>query len=157
MNMKFVSPEQAGNSEKDIISNAWFWPSLDLSLFRQEMRMDGTVTADRLRLVVKTAIAEVNAELYDYREKQHGRGYSSLSDVPSEEIDGESQRMMFYRNAVWCWARAVLVERYSDFDATGAGDKKADAMEPSIGELWRDARWAISRFRDLPHMTVELI
>ena len=111
----------------------------------------------RLRLALLTAIAEVNADLYEFREKQRAQGYASLADVPADVIDGESQRLMLYRRAVFCWAKANLVERYRDFDATGDGSKKAEDIETTLGELWRDVRWAESRLRDMPHMTVELI
>ena len=70
------------------------------------MRMDGSVTDPRLRLALLTAIAEVNADLYEFREKQRAQGYASPADVPADVIDGESQRLMLYRRAVFCWAKA---------------------------------------------------
>ena len=121
------------------------------------MRTDGTVTPERLRQALLTAMAEVNADLYDFREKQQNRGCADLNSVPAEIIDGESQRVLLYRRAVFCWAKSNLVERYRDYDATGEGKKKADEYAQTAGELMRDARWAISRVQDLPHMTVELI
>lgn len=155
--MQFVSPEQAGESTQDVIKNTSFWPDVRVSEFRRDMRMDGSVTDPRLRLALLTAIAEVNADLYEFREKRRAQGYASLADVPADVIDGESQRLMLYRRAVFCWAKANLVERYRDFDATGDGSKKAEDIETTLGELWRDVRWAESRLRDMPHMTVELI
>lgn len=157
MNMKFVSPEPVNESAPDVIENTFFWPSLDLAEYRRDMRTDGTVTPERLRLAARTAISEVNAELFEFRRKQMDRGYAVLADVPSEKIDGESERVQLYRRAVWCWTKAVTVENYRDFDSTAEGNKKADEMEVSLGDLWRDARWAIARLQELPHMTVELI
>lgn len=157
MNMKFVSPEPVKDGAQDTITNTPFWPEISLSKFRQDMRTDGTVTPERLRQALLTAMAEVNADLYEFREKQQARGCADLNSVPAESIDGESQRVMLYRRAVFCWAKANLVERYRDFDATGEGNKKADEYAQTADELMRDARWAISRVQDLPHMTVELI
>ncbi len=158
MNMKFVSPEPVKESAKaDIIPNTFFWPALDLAEYRQVMRQDGTVTPERLRLLTLTAVSEVNAELFSFRQKQMDRGCKVLADVPAEKIGGESERVHLYRRAVWCWTKALTVESYRDFDSTAEGNKKADEMESSLGDLWRDARWAIARLQDLPHMTVELI
>jgi len=154
--MEFTAPEQATETP-EIIPNNSFWPDLDLMQFRSAMRVDGTVTPERLRQVVLTAMAEVNAELYPWRERQELRGYNSLADVPAERLAGESVRLQHYRSAVWCWTRAVLNERYQDFDATGAGVKRGEEFADATGDLWRDARWSVSRVQNLPHCTVELI
>lgn len=157
MNMKFVSPEPVTLGANDTIANTFFWPEIRVSHYRESMKTDGTVTNERLRQALLTAISEVNAELFVFREKQMARGLNTLADVPGEKIDGELERVRLYRTAVFCWAKASIVERYRDYDATGEGVKKAEEMEDTLGELWRDVRWSISRFLDLPHMTVELI
>ncbi|HBV1004097.1 TPA: head completion/stabilization protein, partial [Klebsiella pneumoniae] len=59
--------------------------------------------------------------------------------------------------AVYCWARAMLNERYQDYDATASGVKRGEELAEASGDLWRDARWAVSRVQDAPHCTVELI
>ncbi|UVC28827.1 head completion/stabilization protein [Pantoea sp. SOD02] len=154
--MQFVAPEKATGTP-EIIPNNSFWPDIDLATFRSVMRVDGTVTPQRLKQVVLTAMAEVNAELYPWREQQELRGFNGLADVPSEQLAGRSVRLHHYENAVWCWARAVLNERYQDFDATAAAAKRGEELEDATGDLWRDARWAISRVQNAPHCTVELI
>ncbi len=154
--MQFVAPEKATGTP-EIIPNNSFWPDIDLATFRSVMRVDGTVTPQRLKQVVLTAMAEVNAELYPWREQQELRGFNGLADVPAEQLAGRSLRLHHYENAVWCWARAVLNERYQDFDATAAAVKRGEELEDATGDLWRDARWAISRVQNAPHCTVELI
>ncbi|WP_130831131.1 head completion/stabilization protein [[Erwinia] mediterraneensis] len=154
--MKFVAPEQVTDTP-EIIGNTSFWPDISLAEFREAMRIDGTITTPRLRQVLLTAIAEVNAELFDFRTRQQKLGYASLADVPADKLAGQSERLHHYRNAVWCWARAMLNERYQDYDATASGVKRGEALDDATGELWRDARWAISRVQDQPHCMVELI
>jgi hypothetical protein len=154
--MQFVAPEKATGTP-EIIPNNSFWPDIDLATFRSVMRVDGTVTPQRLKQVVLTAMAEVNAELYPWREQQELRGFNSLANVPAEKLAGRSVRLHHYENAVWCWARAVLNERYQDFDATAAAAKRGEELDDATGDLWRDARWAISRVQNAPHCTVELI
>ncbi|HEA0654533.1 TPA: head completion/stabilization protein [Escherichia coli] len=142
--MKFVAPEQAPE-QAEIIRNTPFWPDVDLSEFRSVMRTDGTVTQPRLKQVALSAISEVNAELYEFRRRQQMLGYVSLAEVPAEQLDGKSERIQHYFNAVYCWARAMLNERYQDYDATASGVKRGEELAESSGDLWRDARWAISR------------
>lgn len=154
--MEFVAPQKATGTP-EIIPNNSFWPDIDLATFRSVMRVDGTVTPERLKQVVLTAMTEVNAELYPWRERQELAGYNQLADMPAEQLAGESVRLHHYRNAVWCWTRAVLNERYQDYDATAAAVKRGEELADATGDLWRDARWAISRVQNLPHCTVELI
>lgn len=154
--MKFVAPEPAPE-QAGVIKNTPFWPDVDLSEFRSVMRTDGTVTQPRLRQVLLTAISEVNAELFDFRNRQRLLGYKALVDVPADVLDGKSERIQHYHNAVYCWARAVHNEPYQDYDATASGVKRGEELAEASGDLWRDARWAISRVQDAPHCTVELI
>ena len=86
-----------------------------------------------------------------------GLGFMTLADVPADLLDGKSERIHHYHNAVYCWARAQVNERYQDYDATASGVKRGDELAEASGDLWRDARWAISRVQDAPHCTVELI
>jgi len=58
------APRPADDAEPPV-KNTFFWPDVDLQQLRNTLRYEGTVTAQRLRLAVKTAISEVNAELYD--------------------------------------------------------------------------------------------
>ena len=154
--MKFVAPEPAPE-QAEAIKNTPFWPDVSLSEFRSVTRTDGTVTQPRLRQVLLTAISEVNAELFDFRNRQRMLGFQALAEVPSDVLDGKSERIQHYHNAVYCWARAVLNERYQDYDATASGVKRGEELAEASGDLWRDARWAISRVQDAPHCTVELI
>ncbi|HIA2867907.1 TPA: phage terminase small subunit [Escherichia coli] len=129
----------------------------DVLMYVMLWRTDGTVTQPRLKQVALSAISEVNAELYEFRRRQQMLGYASLAEVPAEQLDGKSERIQHYFNAVYCWARAMLNERYQDYDATASGVKRGEELAESSGDLWRDARWAISRVQDAPHCTVELI
>ncbi|MBL5965952.1 head completion/stabilization protein [Lelliottia amnigena] len=154
--MKFVAPEPAPE-QAEVIKNTPFWPDVSLSEFRSVMRTDGTVTQPRLKQVLLTAISEVNAELFDFRNRQRMLGFQALAEVPADVLDGKSERIQHYHNAVYCWARAVLNERYQDYDATASGVKRGEELAEASGDLWRDARWAISRVQDAPHCTVALI
>ncbi|MCL2894299.1 head completion/stabilization protein [Brenneria tiliae] len=147
-----VIPVPAGHDA--VIKNTFFWPDVEPDTLRKLMRLENTVTPERLRHAVLTAISEVNAELYLYREAQMSAGFRQLSDVPAEQIDGQSEKHHHYLRAVSTIATASLYERYRGYDASAKGNNKADALDGTIDELWRDARWSISRVQDKPHCII---
>jgi hypothetical protein len=111
--------------DEPIIKNAFFFPDILPADVRDVMRIEGTITAPRLRLAIKSALAEVNAELFTYRRDQMADGYQRLEDVPADELDGESIRVSEYRNAVSTMTTAILSEQYRSMDTTApAGAKR---------------------------------
>lgn len=130
------------------IKNTPFFPDIDPKRVREEMRLEQTVSTVRLRRAIKTAIAETNAELSKWREYQQDTGYARLEDVPTDKLDGESVRVFHYVNAVCAMTAATLYERYRGVDASAKGDKKADSIDTTIDEMWRDMRWSVARIQD---------
>lgn len=139
------------------ITNDAFYPDVSLAHARDTMRLDGTVTDARLRHELLAAIASVNDELRGTRAAWRDAEIARLADVPADQLDGESVLLQHYRRAVYCLAKATLIERYRDYDTTGDGARRADELEPQSDELRRDARWAISDIVGQPRVTVELI
>lgn len=117
------------------------------------MRLEQTVAPARLREAIKSGMAETNAELYEYREQKIAAGFTRLAD----DIDGESIKVFYYERAVCAMAAASLYERYRGVDASAKGDKKADSIDSTIDELWRDMRWAVARIQDKPRCIVSQI
>lgn len=131
-----------------MIKNTAFFPDVDPKRVREEMRLEQTVSPVRLRRAIKAGIAETNAELRDWRDRQRDAGYETLAVVPTDELDGESVRVFHYFNAVCAMTTATLYERYRGVDASAKGDKKADSIDSTIDELWRDMRWSVARIQD---------
>lgn len=134
-----------------------FWPTIDPATVRQTMRLDGTVTPQRLRAALIEACASVGVQLAAWRRGQQAAGFATLTAVCAEEIDGASVLVQRWQRAVQCTAAANLTERYLGFDSTAAGQLHADALAPAIEDLHRDARWAISDIRGESRSTIELI
>ncbi|WP_261539636.1 head completion/stabilization protein [Burkholderia multivorans] len=158
--MSFVSPPplaQPPHTAAPPIANDAFYPDVSLEHARDTMRLDGSVTDARLRHELLAAIASVNDELRTARTAWRDAGFARLADVPADQLDGESVLLQHYRRAVYCLAKATLIERYRDYDTTGDGARRADELEPQSDELRRDARWAISDIVGRPRVTVELI
>ena len=156
MSTGFIATAPTAPAEGEIASSP-FWPAISLPDLRETVRLDGTVTTARLKHVVIDAITSVNRDLADWRRAREAEGHATLAAVPSEVINGESVHLHSYRRAVYAMTRANLLERYTDYSATGDGVKGADAKVISSDDLYRDARFAIRDILGTTHNTVELI
>lgn len=139
------------------IGNGTFWPEIDGQQLRAAMRITDAVTDDRLEVATINAMIEANRELSGYRTAQQSLGFATLSDVPAEQINSESQLLHLYRRVIYCNTLAELVERYSSFDTTNSGEKKVTEEESSADQLRRDARKALRSILGISHTTVELL
>ncbi|WP_420804280.1 head completion/stabilization protein [Yersinia ruckeri] len=139
------------------ITSTAFWPEISLNQLRKVMRLDGNVTTERLKEAVIEAISNTNGQLRAWRIEQEAAGVLKLEEVEAEKVNGESIRVQRYRRAIYCHAKANLTERYRDADTTGDGNKRADALDPQITDLWRDARWAISDVQGRERGIAELV
>lgn len=155
MSTLVIAAQRPAETAEPPVKNTFFWPDIDLQQLRESLRYEGTVTAQRLRLAVKTAISEVNAELYDWRADRMAAGFKTLADVPAESLDGISEKITHYLAAVEAITAATIAERYRGYDASGT--KKAGDVEASADEYWRDARFSISRVGERPNCIVSLL
>jgi len=153
--MSFIAKADA--APETAITNDGFFPNIDPVNAREELRLDGTVTAARLRSALIDAITTANDELDTWKATQIAAGSATLADVPAKQIDGASVHLHRYKRAVYALTKANLTERYRDFDSTAAGNKNADQMETPIDDYRRDARWALNDILGIGRTTVELI
>lgn len=156
MSTGFIATAPTAPDEGEITSSP-FWPAISLPDLRETVRLDGTVTTARLTHAVIDAITSVNRDLADWRNARQAEGHTTLAAVPNEVINNESVHLHSYRRAVYAMTRANLLERYTDYSATGDGVKGADAKIISSDDLYRDARFAIRDILGTTHNTVELI
>ncbi|BDA12081.1 phage head completion/stabilization protein [Aeromonas caviae] len=156
MSTGFIANATTSPAEGEIDSTP-FWPAISLPDLRDTVRLDGTVTTARLKHAVIDAITSVNRDLADWRRAREAEGVATLAAVPGEVINGESAYLHSYRRAVYAMTRANLLERYTDYSATGDGIKGADAKIISSDDLYRDARFAIRDILGTTHITVALI
>lgn len=156
MSTGFIATAPTAPDEGQVTSDP-FWPAISLPDLRDTVRLDGTVTTARLKHAVIDAITSVNRDLADWRRAREAEGVATLAAVPGEVINGESAYQHSYRRAVYAMTRANLLERYTDYSATGDSVKGADAKIISSDDLYRDARFAIRDILGTTHITVALI
>lgn len=148
-------PEGASDPAAPIVGD--WWPDIDPARIRTAYRIREAVTHDRLREALIAAIITVGNDLADWQADQLAAGHASLAAIPAPRIDGESRLLLCYRRAVALYAKAEIVERYRDIDITGPGERRAEDMEPSIGELRRDALHAVRDLLGRTRTMVDLI
>lgn len=139
-----------------VANDRWF-PDIDLAGLRDAMRLDGTVTDERLRLATLDALASVNDELATWQAAQVAAGHADLASVPAPHVDGVSVHVVRYRRAIYHRVRADVLEQYRGYDTTKAGANHASDIADAVSEARRNVRWAINAIRGIPLSTVELI
>lgn len=155
--MSFIANPPTPTSESDTISNDGFWPGVRVSDARLTLRLDGTVTEQRLRHALVAAIIEVARDVTAWKLARKAEGHATLSDVPGDQVDGKGVAEQSYLRAVYSLAKADLVERMADFDLAAAGQKKAEWLDSTPDEQRRNAAWAIAALVGRSRCTVDLI
>lgn len=150
--MSFISTpepthEQINHESVTKIEQSW-WPDIDLMEAREVLRLVGTVTDIRLLEALQNAVYSVNSELNTWSVLQRNLEPAELTD---------SRAVFLYKRAVYFYANAELIERYRDFDTTGAGDRRADNLDDSIDESRRILRWAVSDLIGKPRLNVGVL
>lgn len=150
-----TAPVPQAADPDDTIGNDGFFPALSIADTRNAMRIDGTITAPRLRAALVAAMLDVNQQLSAFKDAQTLAGHATLATAGAgTTLDGHPRWVLLYLRAVMCTAKADLTERYRDFDADGA---RAKDMEPSIDEQRRNAQWAVRDLLGRTRTVVELI
>lgn len=160
--MSFIATANppAHNAEPEV-ANDGFFPAIECERLRKELRLDGTVTPERLRLAVTDAIIATNAELAAWRAAQIDAGHATLADVPAYNLGAESHKLHLYRKAIYSHVQAQLAEGYRDMSTLPEGANKADrvyaATEVRTDGYLQQLRWAIADLQGTPRVIADLL
>ena len=130
--------------DETLASADLFYPCIDLSDLCRAMRLDGSVTAERLRHAAESAVSRVQSNLAAWRAEQN---IEHLNDA----------QLATYRRAVYSYTAASLTERMASFDSTAEGIRRAEELNNLAQQLMRDGHWAVRDLQGKPRTTVELI
>lgn len=153
----FVITTPASPTEDIQITLGDFWPTIGLTKLRNEQGIDASVSDVRLQAATSEAMATIDDSLAAFRDRALAAGITALENYPGAKINQIKVPVLRYFWAVGCLTKATLLERYRSYDTTGAGDKRATAMESPIDDLRRDAFWALADLQGKPRTVVELI
>lgn len=134
-----------------------FFPAVKLDRIRDEIRLDSSVTDERLRNAVQYAVIHSNGQLKILQEYA-----ATLAELTTDKLNEESVAEILYFQAVSAATAARLVERYRGYDSTAKAEEKSELQGKSADEYRRDWQWAIRDILQLVdgsvrHVTVELI
>lgn len=130
MNLGFEVDETTDREGITIDNQSWF-VDLKLSEFCKTYSIPSSYENDLLVNRIVIAMDEVNASLLDYRLNQLALGYESLSDVPSDEINGTSDKVIQYKRAVFSRAKSELIRA----NLSLALSAEAESQAKTSGEL----------------------
>ena len=152
-----TAPVPPADAPSDAIANDGWFPALSMADTRNSVRLDGTVTDERLRAALVNAMMDVNRQLRAFKAERSALGQASLAAASADEmVDGKPRLVLLYLRAVMCSAKADLTERYRDFDADAANPRVKES-EPATDEQRRNAQWAVRDILGQSHVFVELI
>ncbi|MDP3229389.1 MAG: head completion/stabilization protein [Acidovorax sp.] len=143
------------------VGNDGFWPNIDREKLRADIRLDGTVTAERLHKALLAAMWSVNGELREWKKLQTDEGHATLQAVPADQLDGQSVKVQQYRAAIYAHVQVQLAEAYRDIDTLPQGAGKEPrvmaAIEIRVDGFNQQLRWAIADLQDTSRVIAELL
>jgi hypothetical protein len=144
---------------RDTIPNSPWWPVVSFDCYRAASRIDRTAADEQVFAALREAVMAVNAQLSGWLGNTMALtpGTTCLADVPapdSQPVDYYPQR---YLRAVHSAADALLAESFRDFDSSGDGDRRADAMDGRIDAYRRESQYAIADITGNRRRRVELL
>lgn len=137
------------DGQESIVSSS-FYPVVDLNAMRAAMRIDGTVTSERLFQAAREAVMHTNRQLADFERRADVAGHAALAQTGA---DNEAQ----YQTAVYNYTKALLCERYGDYDASGKTAARADAKQEAAADYRRQGHYAVAAILGRRHCDCELI
>ena len=151
-----VLPDDDAIAPAIIVNDGWF-PDIDPAMFKEQQRIRDNVTPARMREALISAILAVRSDLRAWAAGHRSAGSARLEAVQADRIDNTSELVLLYRRAIFTRAKAEVVERYRDVDLTKDGERKAEDLDTTVGELRRDSIHAIREMLGVTRTTVELI
>ena len=135
-----------------VIKSDSFYPSIVLDEIKNIIRVDGSVTDERLKQTAIEEIIDINRLLKSLKDQA-----AQLSDLSTTQINYQPDTDYLYLSAVANGVAAKINENYRNYDSSNAGGKKAEDAELTVDDYRRNKQWAILQLLGENHTVVELI
>ncbi|AMO56563.1 hypothetical protein GZ77_03855 [Endozoicomonas montiporae] len=139
-------PDQAVDST---VSNDGFWPDLDTGEFQKNYRLPAEYELGMVEDNLQLGMASVNHTLRKWKAEQQEAGHDSMDSVPSDQIGGDKLTLIYYRRAVFCHAKALLLQQFATTDRREAANNEAKESEETEDKFLEFSRHAITDFLGL--------
>jgi hypothetical protein len=153
--MSFVASQSTENPANTDITNDVFYPDISTADFRKTMNVGNDIDEDHVVNRLSIALFKVNHILEVWRSSIIE--YAKLEDIPAPSAGAISEKVFFYKQAVYAYARAQLIESRRDLSTTAKGHDKADNLDETMDDYYRQSHEAIRMILNKPRTTVELI
>ena len=120
--------EAIASSARDLpktITNAYFWPAIDPQVFVDQYRIPQELPDDTIVNHLERSMNEANIALDEYKLEMILIGFEKLADVLADHINGSSVKVTAYTRAVYCFAKASLLEEMQTLDRRKDADNLA--------------------------------
>lgn len=135
-----------------VLNSGDFFPEISLDEIRHTVRIDGTVSDQRLKQITQEEIIDVNRLL-----QRLTINAQSLTDYATSTINEKSDVEILYFSAISNGVYARLVEKYIGYDSSNMGLKKGEILQDSADDYRRNKHWAIQQLLGQSHTVVDLI
>ena len=131
------------------VTNDGFWPDLNTGDFQTNYRLPAEYEQAMVEDHLQLAMAWANQTLRKWKTEQQAAGHHSMESVPSDEIGGEKLTLIHYRRAVFCHAKALLLQQFATTDRREAANNEAKESEETEDKFLEFSRHAITDFLGL--------
>lgn len=150
-----IATQTAGTTANKVLSNDGFYPDIELDDFRAAMNVNNDVDSLSVENRLRGAMFKVNRLLKDWRDELGD--VATLEEVDAPVMDGLSEKIYFYKQAVYAYARAQLMESRREVTTTAKGHDRADSLSETVDDYYRMSHEAVRVILDKTRITVELI
>ncbi|WP_432786963.1 hypothetical protein AAEX37_01025 [Oligella sp. MSHR50489EDL] len=135
-------PIEPAGYDNIVIDAGGFWPNIDVAIAADVMRVTGSVTQTRLVESLRNSLQHIKRLIVDY-------------ELAHDKADERAQAL--FLRAVYFDAKADLIERYRDYDATGSLDNRGDVSDELAADSRRNSKWAVSDLLGKPRIFIEAL
>ena len=139
-------------AELEIVASPEFFPVVSMQAVRDFVRVDESVTDNRLAQLVKEETLDVMRLLEPLTAKA-----ATLAELSKRHINGEPEMVIWYFSAIANGVGAKVCEKYRNYDSTNKGSDKAAEVSATIDEYRRNKMWALAQMQGRNQTVVELI
>ncbi|WP_020410999.1 head completion/stabilization protein [Hahella ganghwensis] len=107
------------------LSNDGFFPDLSLGDFQRVYRIPAEYHADMVKEHLRLAMVAINVSLAERKDEWISGGFESLAAVSDQELDGQKLLVMHYQQAVYCRAKASLLQAFATMNRRESAENLA--------------------------------
>jgi len=155
--MAFAATNNPNDTSDQTVTNLPFYPSIVVTVFKKAVRLQDSVTDQRVIESIRSAMIAVNDQLVTWQAAQVALGYATLAEVPSDDYSDVTKFQHCYLRAVYATTKAELLDYYRDSSTTDKGNERADEFETTTESYLTEAKTAIRKILGKPRSTIELI